>query len=179
MPADPRPIAGGARGRPPPCDRAPATRRPHAVLGGRRGGPSAAGDAYRVVELEEARDDFARTHARSLERLGELAHLTKVGPRLLGEAAAINPSPGLIDLLGPPPGFANERPRWIAAAGAVEAYRQRTGLRTRGRRARVSPVRRPPRSAYDAVLAIVVSYDHRRGREIDELRREPGRGRVR
>jgi conjugative relaxase-like TrwC/TraI family protein len=132
-------------------------------------------DAYRVAELEKARDSFARTHARSLERLGELVHLTTIGPRLLGEAAAIDPPPHLIDLLGPPPEFANERPRWIAAAGAVEVYRQRAGLGREVDRLGRRPSEEPARSAYDEVLAVVVSYDQRRGRAIGGTGREPGR----
>jgi hypothetical protein len=121
-----------------------------------------AADQYRVLELEEARRCFEHEYEPVLERLGELARAGELGRRLTGEAAALDPPRHLAELLGPVPAFAVERPRWVAAAGEVEYYRHLAGLGDDDPGLGPPPDTGVRREAYDAALAAVVTYGHRR-----------------
>jgi Ti-type conjugative transfer relaxase TraA len=72
----------------------------------------------------------------------------------------------LVKAIGPRPGFAEERPDWIAAARAIDGYRSRFGVTSD---APLGPRPKDPvaRLRYDEVLEVVVSYRRRLERVLE------------
>ncbi|HET6810932.1 MAG TPA: MobF family relaxase [Acidimicrobiales bacterium] len=78
------------------------------------------GARYYVVAELEAGVGLAATLDRQDSRRHRMAALAR--------SAELDPAPYLVAALGPPPGGPEARSTWRAAAGAVEAYRDRWGV---------------------------------------------------
>ncbi len=83
------------------------------------------------VQLAQARADraeareWAKSHADILGRHQEITDMLVDHARQMGQEAVLTRPEHLVALLGEPPVLASSERRWITAAGAVEAYRER------------------------------------------------------
>ena len=79
------------------------------------------------ADRAEARD-WAKAHGDILARHQEITDMLVDHARQMGQEAVVTRPAHLVALLGEPPILASSERRWITAAGAVEAYRERWGV---------------------------------------------------
>src|SRR5205085_2761519 len=99
-----------------------------------------------LEEQVAARADWERDRAPDRDRLAALGRAVELRSRFLGRAAAVSEPGYLTALVGPRPAGGDERRAWLAAATAVETYRDRWGVEDGARALGPEPGRDAPRA---------------------------------